>query len=143
MPQRHQEEPGLILKPAATRQRRNRADRPLWPARRHGRARTPDHQGPTLVSSPAIGVDGASPMAFEFVDGRADIHGPSWPSWSTSTGAPRRPRWLRRSCQQRQCFGLTPIDRLRLQWEIEAARTANGPGPPHHRTGALLRWGEL
>jgi hypothetical protein len=30
--------------------------------------------------------------------------------------------------QQRQCFGLTPIDRRRLQWEIERSEDAQDRG---------------
>lgn len=67
----------------------------------------------------------ASPMAGEFVDGRADIHGlfvlavlvdDFWSEPTTALAAEIR--------LQRQCFGLTPIDRRRLQWEIERGEEA-------------------
>jgi hypothetical protein len=68
----------------------------------------------------------ASPMAGEFVDGRADIHGlfvlavlvdDFWKKPTTMLAAEIR--------LQRQCFGLTPIDRRRLQWEIERGEEAS------------------
>lgn len=67
----------------------------------------------------------ASPMASEFVHGRADIHGlfvlavlvdDFWSEPTTALAAEIR--------LQRQCFGLTPIDRRRLQWEIERGEEA-------------------
>ncbi|MFI1580026.1 hypothetical protein [Embleya sp. NPDC020630] len=117
-----------LPKPAATRQRRNRAST----------ARTlaglPD--GTVVPELPpmrewteqtrAWWADvWASPMAGEFVDGRADIHGlyvlavlvdEFWQDPSTGLAAEIR--------LQRQCFGLTPIDRRRLQWEIERGEDA-------------------
>lgn len=46
---------------------------------------------------------------------------------------------------QRQCFGLTPLDRRRLQWEIERAEQAQkrrpAPGAkPAKRVGDPLRF---
>lgn len=80
----------------------------------------------------------ASPMASEFVDGGADLHGlyllavlvdDFWTTPTTSLAAEIR--------LQRQCFGLTPIDRRRLQWEIdrgedasERTRRRRAPVPP-------------
>ena len=37
---------------------------------------------------------------------------------------------------QRQCFGLTPLDRRRLQWEIERAEAAGRRRPPLGQTSA-------
>lgn len=68
----------------------------------------------------------ASPMAGEFLDGGADIHGlyllavlvdEFWTSPSTALAGEIR--------LQRQCFGLTPIDRRRLQWEIDRGEDAS------------------
>lgn len=68
----------------------------------------------------------ASPMASEFVDGRVDVHGlfmlavlvdDFWREPSASLAAEIR--------LQRQCFGLTPIDRRRLQWEIDRGEDAS------------------
>ncbi|MFD5916185.1 hypothetical protein ACFVYP_07005 [Kitasatospora sp. NPDC058201] len=68
----------------------------------------------------------ASPMAGEFIGGGADIHGlfllailvdDFWQSPTTSLASEIR--------LQRQCFGLTPIDRRRLQWEIDRGEDAS------------------
>lgn len=65
----------------------------------------------------------ASPMAPEFL--RADLHGlyiladlidQYW-----RKPAPKLAGEIR---QQRTCFGLTPIDRRRLQWEVERGEEA-------------------
>ncbi|MBW1600885.1 hypothetical protein JJV70_01960 [Streptomyces sp. JJ66] len=65
-------------------------------------------------------------MASEFVDGRVDVHGlymlavlvdDFWREPSASLAAEIR--------LQRQCFGLTPIDRRRLQWEIDRGEDAS------------------
>ena len=74
-----------------------------------------------------------SPMASEFLQSDlhalyllADLVDRYWTSPSTTLAAEIR--------QQRQCFGLTPIDRRRLQWEIargeEAERKKKPPVPP-------------
>jgi hypothetical protein len=64
-----------------------------------------------------------SPMAKEFV--RADIHGlyvlaelvdAFWQHPTKEMAGEIR--------LQRQCFGLTPIDRRRLQWEVERVQAA-------------------
>ena len=84
----------------------------------------------------------ASPMASEFIDGGADIHGlyllavlvdEFWSNPSTSLAGEIR--------LQRQCFGLTPIDRRRLQWEIDrgedaSERTRKRHAPPPASSGA-------
>ena len=45
---------------------------------------------------------------------------------------------------QRVCYGLTPIDRRRLQWEIEKVEQVQKRQPPHaarpKRTGDVLRF---
>ena len=65
-----------------------------------------------------------SPMAGEYV--RSDIHGlfiladlldQYWRDPSPKLATEIR--------LQRQCFGLTPIDRRRLQWEVERAESAS------------------
>lgn len=69
----------------------------------------------------------ASPMAPEFH--KSDVHGlfllaalvdDFWTSPSTALAAEIR--------LQRQCFGLTPMDRRRLQWEIERSEEAVDKG---------------
>lgn len=40
---------------------------------------------------------------------------------------------------QRQCFGLTPIDRRRLQWEIEKAEGANAKGQRRRNNGRKVK----
>ena len=64
-----------------------------------------------------------SPMAPEFLD--SDVHGlyvlaalvdQFWREPSTALAAEMR--------LQRQCFGLTPVDRRRLEWHVEQAEQA-------------------
>ena len=68
----------------------------------------------------------ASPMAPEFV--RSDIHGLFMLAYLVdefwSEGAVDRKALLGEIRLQRQCFGLSPIDRRRLQWEIDMASGA-------------------
>lgn len=40
---------------------------------------------------------------------------------------------------QRQCFGLTPIDRVRLQWQIEKADDANTRGQRRREKGRKVK----
>ena len=70
-----------------------------------------------------------SEMAPEFV--QSDIHGlyrlavlvdAFWEEPSVKLAAEIR--------QQGQCFGLTPIDRRRLQWEVQRVETATAKTPP-------------
>ena len=118
-----------LPKNPATRQRRNRAstarklsglpddfERPELPGSRPWHPMTLDWWDDVW----------ASPMASEFIDGGADIHGlyilavlvdDFWATPTTSLAAEIR--------LQRQCFGLTPIDRRRLQWEIERGEAAS------------------
>lgn len=69
-----------------------------------------------------------SPMAAEFV--KSDVHGlyilaervdQFWTEPSNALAAEIR--------LQRQCFGLTPIDRRRLQWEVERVEQARQRKP--------------
>jgi hypothetical protein len=68
----------------------------------------------------------SSPMAAEYLD--ADVHGlyilaelvdAFWRKPSFVLAAEIR--------QQRQCFGLTPIDRRRLQWEVARVNSTKRP----------------
>ena len=70
-----------------------------------------------------------SPMAEEFL--KSDVHGlyqlaelvnRFWEEPSTALAAEIR--------LQRQCFGLTPIDRRRLQWEVERVESVTRKRPP-------------
>ena len=70
-------------------------------------------------------------MASEYL--QVDLHGlymlaalldRFWQAPSTALAAEIR--------QQRQCFGLTPIDRRRLQWEVERAEAVSRK--PHRPT---------
>ncbi len=88
-----------------------------------------------------------SPMAAEFLE--SDIHGlyllaelvdQFWTEPTKELAAEIR--------LQRQCFGLTPIDRRRLQWEVEKVesatrrqsnRTAPRPAQPVEDPRAALR----
>jgi hypothetical protein len=73
----------------------------------------------------------ASPMAPEYDD--SDRHGLFALAvlvddfWSTED-AKLRKEIAAEIRQQRQCFGLTPIDRRRLQWEIERVDEAQDRG---------------
>jgi hypothetical protein len=132
-----------LPKPAATRQRRNKAETaaklipfptgaskvpplPAWPA--------PDREWHPMTLAFWTDV-WSSPMASEFLE--SDVHGlvmlatlvdAFWVSPSEKLAGEIR--------LQRQCFGLTPIDRRRLQWEVERvdeaqdrrARRVTAPG---------------
>lgn len=79
----------------------------------------------------------ASPMAPEYDD--SDVHGlimlavlvdEFWrkPTWTTAAEIRL----------QRQCFGLTPIDRRRLQWEIEKVDEAQARGAKRRTTSPTV-----
>jgi len=74
----------------------------------------------------------ASPMAPEFLS--SDLHGLFLLAdlvdlfWSPSSSARDRILLAAEIRQQRQCFGLTPIDRRRLQWTIEKTDEAQDRG---------------
>jgi hypothetical protein len=69
----------------------------------------------------------ASPMADEFLD--ADLHGLfklaqlEQDFWSARSPTARKEAATEIRLQ-RQCFGLTPLDRRRLQWEIDRGEEA-------------------
>lgn len=117
--------PSPIPKPASTRQRRNKAsthrqlevvhdvEAPKLPAGTKWHKQTREWWRDVW----------ASPMAPEYDD--SDIHGlfmlavlvdAYWQDPSPKLAAEIR--------LQRQCFGLTPIDRRRLQWEIDRGDSA-------------------
>ena len=127
---------GPAPKPAATRQRRNRVSTATTLVLAH-RARVPK-----LPPRP----DGAwhamtvgwwrdiwrSPMAAEFV--QADIHGlyrlavlvdAFWEEPSVKLHAEIR--------AGSQCYGLTPIDRRRLQWEVQRVEGVEATRPARPR----------
>lgn len=73
----------------------------------------------------------ASPMAPEFE--RADLHGlfvlaDLWDAFWTSETPKERTALAAEIRLQRRDFGLTPLDRRRLQWEIERAEDAQDRG---------------
>lgn len=79
-----------------------------------------------------------SPMAKEYIT--VDIHGlyiladlidEYWRHPSPATATEIR--------LQRQCFGLTPIDRRRLQWSIEKAETADARGKKRIEKGRKVK----
>lgn len=79
----------------------------------------------------------ASPMAPEYHE--SDVHGlmmlavlvdEFWQDPSQALAAEIR--------LQRQCFGLTPIDRRRLQWEIERTDEAQDRGRKRRTTSAPI-----
>ena len=127
--------PGPDPKPAHQRQRRNKTST----ARRLPAELPKGFVAPDL---PDLGRDWleptrqwwadvwSSPMAPEFIDGRADIHGLYMLAalvdefWHDPTNA----KLAAEIRLQRQCYGLTPIGRRRLQWEIERAEDAQDRG---------------
>ena len=114
--------PGLVPKPAATRQRTNRpksgAVLRALPSRRRVPP-LPKRDEPWHALTEAWWRDvWRSPMAAEYL--QADVHGlyllavlvnDFWDCPSKELAGEIR--------LQRQCYGLTPIDRRRLQWEVE------------------------
>lgn len=123
-----------IGKPAATRQRRNRTSTASTLTRDH------DVEAPLLPARPVPWNPlteswwsdvWASPMAPEY--DASDLHGLFMLAdlvdayWSEES--PRGRAVLASEIRlQRQCFGLTPIDRRRLQWEIERSEDAQARG---------------
>ena len=74
-----------------------------------------------------------SPMAVEFIKSDmhqlyilADLIDQYWRESASRNGP--SPALATEIRLQRQCFGLTPIDRRRLQWEIERGEDANVKG---------------
>lgn len=126
--------PGPLPKDPAVRQRRNRTST----------AAVLSPEGETALPVPELPKRGrrkwheltiawwadvwASPMAPEFL--RADIHGlylladlidTYWRKPNAKLAGEIR--------QQRQCFGLTPIDRRRLQWEVQRVESTERRRP--------------
>lgn len=120
--------PGPVPKPAALRQRRNKAATAakLAPERRRQRApRLPEREDGEWhrMTRAWWRAVWRSPMASEFLD--ADVHAlfrlavlvdMFWRDPSRELAAELR--------LEQQCFGLTPIDRRRLQWEVERGESA-------------------
>lgn len=119
---------GPVPKPAATRQRRNREataakltdDR----GRRALRPRLPKERAWHAATRRWWRDVWSSPMAKEFVQSDvnellllARLVDDFWATGDTELLGEIR--------LQRQCFGLTPIDRRRLQWEVERVRMAD------------------
>ncbi|MEQ8834285.1 MAG: hypothetical protein RIB67_07545 [Miltoncostaeaceae bacterium] len=120
--------PGPAPKPAATRQRRNRTTTaarliamPERPIKAPPLPAGDDHEWHPLTLAWWKDI-WTSPMAPEFL--AADVHGlymlamlvdRFWRGDAKVAGEIRL---------QRQCFGLTPIDRRRLQWEVERVEEA-------------------
>lgn len=114
-----------LPKTASTRQRRNKAstNRTLSTVHDVKAPTLPMNRGWLNATRDWWADVWASPMAPEYDD--SDIHGlyllaalvdEFWESPSTSLAAEIR--------LQRQCYGLTPIDRRRLQWEIDRGDAA-------------------
>lgn len=129
---------GPIPKPATMRQRRNKSATSATLPAEVSRKRVPslpkraDQRWHKLTRSWWKDI-WVSPMASEFL--QSDIHGlyiladlvdQYWNRPSKDLAAEIR--------LQRQCFGLTPIDRRRLQWEVERGEKAEErrrpPKPP-------------
>lgn len=127
--------PGPMPKPAALRQRRNktstaatlvatsapRSRAPRLPERKDGEGAPLPWQAMTRAWWRAVW---RSPMASEFLD--ADVHAlfrlavlvdQFWTEPSRELAAEIR--------LQQQCFGLTPIDRRRLQWTVDRGEAAS------------------
>lgn len=120
---------GPAPKPAHMRQRKNRASTGALLNAEHGvqAPDLPDRAWHPLTVAWWEDV-WASPMAPEFDS--SDRHGLFALAclvddfWSADTPT-ERAKLAAEIRLQRQCFGLTPIDRRRLQWEIERGDEAN------------------
>ena len=124
--------PGPLPKDPILRQRRNRTStRAVLPAERRERKRAPQlprNQAWHKLTRAWWRDVWRSPMASEYLE--VDLHGlymlaalldRFWQAPSTALAAEIR--------QQRQCFGLTPIDRRRLQWELKRAEAVSRKQP--------------
>jgi hypothetical protein len=130
--------PGPVPKPAGARARTNRAPAPRTLTTAASKRRAPKlPEREWHPSTKAWWRDvWASPMAAEWDP--SDLHGLVALAvliddfWSEDDSKARSAlaAEIRR---QRQCFGLTPIDRRRLQWEVDRAggepRLARAPRP--------------
>jgi hypothetical protein len=138
---------GPVPKPPELRQRRNRVSTAATLTTETGRRRTPKLPGDRdwHAMTRAWWRDvWRSPMAAEYL--QADTHGlmrlavlveAYWREPTTALAAEIR--------LQGQCFGLTPIDRRRLQWEVSRVETAERrqapsrtPPPPETDPRRLL-----
>jgi hypothetical protein len=119
--------PGPMPKDPAIRQRTNRvATHAMLPAEGESAVKAPPlpkHREWNKLTRVWWRDVWRSPMAAEFL--QADAHGlyllaelvdRFWEEPTTQLAAEIR--------LQRQCFGLTPIDRRRLQWEVERVESA-------------------
>jgi len=123
----------------STRARRNRTStaRTLKPQKGRSKKRAlPDGQWHSMTVAWWSDL-WSSPMAPEYDD--SDIHGlyslarlvdDFWQADSAS----QRAMLSSEIRLQRQCFGLTPIDRRRLQWEIERTDEAQAKGEKRRST---------
>ena len=133
--------PGPAPKNPSTRQRRNQsATRAMLPAETSPRLRAPalpaEREWKALTKRWWRDV-WASPMATEYV--RADEHGlfrlavlidMFWTQPSTKLAAEIR--------LQQQAFGLTPLDRSRLEWSIEHTEQARDRGDRQRRSRTIV-----
>jgi hypothetical protein len=132
--------PGPTPKPAATRQRRHKnataATLTLAPSDRKAPKlpRRKDENGKFVKWNPRTlewwKSVWASPMATEFLD--SDVHGLTTlaeleDEFHRTTDVRTRLELVKEIRLQRQAFGLTPIDRRRLQWEVRRADEAEKP----------------
>lgn len=130
--------PGPLPKPQQMRQRRNKESTSVTFVDHDPMPESPElpkRRGKWQPAAVAWWADlWTSPMASEFI--RSDIHGlyllaslmhDYWKSPSTSLASEIR--------LQRQCYGLTPIDRRRLQWEIQRGEEAEAKRKPPERKG--------
>ena len=130
---------GRTPKPLSLRQRRNRVStRAKLTAEGGGRRAPPLHRQWMMHPMTRRWWSDVwhSPMAAEFL--KADLHqlyilaelvNRFWFRPTTALAAEIR--------QHRLAFGLTPIDRRRLQWEIEDEPVASGRGTPSDATPAV------
>lgn len=129
--------PGPTPKPAATRQRRNKTataskltlapsgiKAPTLPKRKNDKGKFVKWHPRTLAWWESVW---SSPMAPEYLD--ADVHGlltlaELEDEFHKTTETRVRLELVKEIRLQRQAFGLTPIDRRRLQWEVERVKDA-------------------
>lgn len=148
--------PGPTPKSAATRQRRNKTTTaatlslapsnrkpPKLPRRQNESGKFVKWHPRTLDWWESVW---ASPMASEFLD--SDVHGlitlaELEDEFHRTTDVRTRLELVKEIRLQRQAFGLTPIDRRRLQWEVRRADEAEKPkkrrGRPKKDPREILR----
>jgi hypothetical protein len=134
--------PGPTPKPSATRQRRNKTSTsaklsllpsgikaPKLPVRKDEDGKVIKWHPQTLSWWKDVW---ASPMAPEFLE--ADVHGLFMlaeleDAFNRADKVKERIELAKEIRLQRQAFGLTPIDRRRLQWEVERTESAQAQRP--------------